>query len=596
MNVMKSTITVSLALALGCAPAYSQGTGFTFGVDWRGPVIGQQVSGAVQQVNEADILTFGPGAPGLGPLQAPSYAISADQLGLNRYALCVNHPPFFACGIEVDAISQGMDALISDTAALAGPLIPSGKVWFSVDEFAVGSPAGGLAPSVASEGGSIADGSADVFIVYGLGVGPVGPAGALAWIVGVFDGNGFPSAAPSGALYPGIGLTEPNLPFAIPSTGDNLDSLDVGGLLGFPATGIYITLDAAFVDPLSGIANAGSAIAQGVFAADILLVSVPAVSPTVFAAGPSLGLDLVGGPGSDDLDAMSIAENGNGTFDASSIPYDWVTGATDMVLFSVRRGSAVIGAPDSIFGAPIEPGDILTTPLPTAMGGLSPFPGIMFSAESLGLATTRTDQVAFGDDMDALDFESKPCFDCNNNGIEDAVDISTGASTDVNGDGVPDECEKVSEYCFCPSGSTCNNPNSTAGCANSHSAGAHLYFMGTTSVTADDLELVTDGVPPNKFGLYYMGGGTLSLPIGDGIRCVGSGGVGTFRYGVLNSGAGGVLSSGPGVAGDSCTQFNPPGCIVAGDTWYLQGWYRDPAGPCGGGFNFSNGIKVEFVP
>ena len=32
-------------------------------------------------------------------------------------------------------------------------------------------------------------------------------------------------------------------------------------------------------------------------------------------------------------------------------------------------------------------------------------------------------------------------FDCNQNGIEDAVDIATGSSSDANGNGVPDECE-----------------------------------------------------------------------------------------------------------------------------------------------------------
>jgi hypothetical protein len=32
-------------------------------------------------------------------------------------------------------------------------------------------------------------------------------------------------------------------------------------------------------------------------------------------------------------------------------------------------------------------------------------------------------------------------FDCNGNGIEDAVDIAVGASVDANGNGIPDECE-----------------------------------------------------------------------------------------------------------------------------------------------------------
>ena len=398
-------------------------------------------------------------------------------------------------------------------------------------------------------------------------------------------------------MYPGIGLSEPNTPGAIPPVGDNLDSLDVGGLLGFPPTGYYISLDAAFTDPLTTVVNSGSAAAQGVPPGGVLFVSAPGVAPLVYATPVSLGLDLAGGAGSDDIDALSIAENGVPGHQVSSVPYDWAGGMTDMVLFSVRRGSAVIGSPDSIFGAPIEPGDILTAPLPTALGGLSPFPGILYSAESLGLATARSGAVQFGDDMDALDMEAAPCFDCNNNGIEDAVDISTGGSSDANGNGVPDECENVTEYCSCSAmDAPCGNSNLAGGCANSATPGAHLYFMGTTSVSADDLELVTDGVPPNKFGLYYMGGGALTLPVGDGVRCVGSGGVGTFRYGVLSSGAGGVLAPGPGMVADSCMLFSPLGCITAGDTWYMQSWYRDPAGPCGSGFNFSNGIEVQFVP
>lgn len=36
---------------------------------------------------------------------------------------------------------------------------------------------------------------------------------------------------------------------------------------------------------------------------------------------------------------------------------------------------------------------------------------------------------------------SGPQFDCNGNGIEDAVDIAFGTSSDVDQNGVPDECE-----------------------------------------------------------------------------------------------------------------------------------------------------------
>ena len=32
-------------------------------------------------------------------------------------------------------------------------------------------------------------------------------------------------------------------------------------------------------------------------------------------------------------------------------------------------------------------------------------------------------------------------FDCNENGIEDSIDIALGSSSDVDLDGIPDECE-----------------------------------------------------------------------------------------------------------------------------------------------------------
>lgn len=35
----------------------------------------------------------------------------------------------------------------------------------------------------------------------------------------------------------------------------------------------------------------------------------------------------------------------------------------------------------------------------------------------------------------------EPSSDCNDNGIEDAVDIAIGYSSDLDGNGVPDECE-----------------------------------------------------------------------------------------------------------------------------------------------------------
>ena len=75
----------------------------------------------------------------------------------------------------------------------------------------------------------------------------------------------------------------------------------------------------------------------------------------------------------DDVDALVLLENGVAGYQASSTLYDWAGGATDMLFFSLRRGSGTIGQPDSIFGAPIEEGDILVPPV---AGGLNANPGI----------------------------------------------------------------------------------------------------------------------------------------------------------------------------------------------------------------------------
>ena len=192
---------------------------------------------------------------------------------------------------------------------------------------------------------------------------------------------------------------------------------------------VFFSLDSAFVDPLEAIVpppNFGTAAANGFVGGDVL-VGVPAAAPggpiALFAAAPLLGLDLILGPDTDDLDALKLAGNAILGYQPSIVPFDWLAGLSDMLLFSVRRNSAVIGLPDSIFGIPIEEGDVLTTPCPAGSvipgsgivcvgGGL---PGIFTAAEALGLATVRSgvfasygvinpiyNQDVWADDLDAL--------------------------------------------------------------------------------------------------------------------------------------------------------------------------------------------------
>jgi hypothetical protein len=271
-----------------------------------------------------------------------------------------------------------------------------------------------------------------------------------------------------------------------------------------------------------------------------------------------------------------------------------------MVLFSVRRGSPVIGMPDSFFGIPIEEGDILAPPLATASGGLTPFPAIFIAAENLGLATARSGLVPagfFADDLDALDVTQFLQRDCDGNGVEDAIEVALGAAADLNENGVPDVCEAgllVNPYCFCDEGAPCGNEDPTAGCANTTGAGATLAASGSTSVGLDDLLLTASGMAPGSFGIPFMGPAQIGrVPFGDGLRCVG----GTLRrFPVVAADATGTALIGPGLVAASIANFAPPGHITVGSTWSFQHWYRDPGGPCGTAYNVTNAVAATFVP
>jgi hypothetical protein len=103
-------------------------------------------------------------------------------------------------------------------------------------------------------------------------------------------------------------------------------------------------------------------------------------------------------------------------------------------------------------------------------------------------------------------------------------------------------------------------------------------------------------LPRNGAAYVFEGGGAIDVPFGDGRRCVGSGGVGLFRFlPPMSSGSSGTITLGPGIATRSLG-FSAAGRIAAGQTWYFQGWYRDPMGPCGTAFNLSNGVAATFGP
>lgn len=162
--------------------------------------------------------------------------------------------------------------------------------------------------------------------------------------------------------------------------------------------------------------------------------------------------------------------------------------------------------------------------------------------------------------------------DCNLNGIDDAVDILSGTSTDTDSDGVPDECVcTVTTYCSA-------NPNSTG-------LTAHIYAQGSTSVAANNLRLVSENCPPNQFGIFIYSLDAGESPFGPGFLCL-TGQI--IRLPVVNSGSGAAT-----YLVHNTTLPNPNGQLTGGSTWHFQFWHRDIVAP---GFNLSDGMTIVFCP
>ena len=587
-----SSIFVGLVFA---GSASAQDLPISFSIDWHGPTISATSPAGGAALTEADILAPASGVPTFGPLDNPVTRITGGELGLSRYTMCLGHQPGTPCGIEVDAFSYGRAARILNDSDFRY------RLFFTVDEYAIGGQ-GVLPPSIQTEGPA-GDIGADILIGEQLPPGPVPPGPGLHAIL--YDGNGLTSA--TGFAKFGLGLEEPNvpdsgLPGASSDFGDNIDAISIGHEPVLDDL-VLFSVDAGFLDPRVMLPNSGTAGFEGVSGADILVHRIGMQGYVNYASADQLGLDLQGA-GTDDLDALTVAENGIPGFQPSQQPYDWVSGLgpgmiSDMVLFSVRRGSDVIGEIDSIQGLEIQEGDILTTPLPMALGGLSPNPGIFIAAEALGMAVCRGGGGP-ADDANGLSVDDLVPIgnDCNSNGREDSVDIACGGSLDVNMNGIPDECELLgTAACTCDGLGPCGNDAATTGCLTSAGTGAFIDMTaGSTSVFADDLVLTAFDVPANRPGLFFMGGSLVNLPFGDGRRCVGAGGVGVRRFPVQNSGPSGTFVLGDELADFTCTQFPPPGCIDSGDTFHFQAWFRDPPGPCGSGFNLSGSWSVTFTP
>lgn len=573
-------MSISPALYVVWACAAPLAAQVTFSIDYGGPTNGFPDSLLGTPITEGDILAPNGGTPALGPLGRPGLSISggAGGLGLALYPLGP---------IEVDALSYGQDG-----PAFPVPVMNITMQWrWSVDEFVmgIGVPA---APNVDSEGDLGArEASADVFIPSVTLPGPQPPGATPGDNVGTLDGNGF--IGPSGFGYPGVGLIDWNPPGPPPDLGDNIDALNVDGPADPPV--VYFSLSSAFTDPLLGVANSGAAVAHGFRGGDVLR-KVGAAPPELYAQAMLLGLDS-GGVDTDDLDALIIRENGMPGYQPSMMPYDWLgPGGKDLLLFSVRRGSALVMSTtqDAFYGTPIEEGDILY-PVP---GGP---PGIWYAAENLGMNTNRSSGVLYGDDLDGLDLTNEPTIDCNGDGFEDAwniafggaqdcnknglidsCEIAAGTSSDIDGNGVPDECEcgAVGTYCTAK--------------VNSLSCIPIIWSKGTpcascpTPFTIDAVDIVSF-----KNGLLFYGLGTASIDFMGGTLCV----MPPLKRTSLMNSAGVPPSTCSGsYMFDMQAEISISPLLPPGSTAYAQYWYRDPSIGDGTGVGLTNATMFTVCP
>lgn len=550
---------LSLAASAAAASAHAQATnGITvFSIDYRSITVSVPDTFTGAPITEGDVLAAAALIPQLGPLPVPGTletgGVAAPQgLALGLHGPCVGHLPGTPCGVDVDALSHGMDRIL-------GPTIPgtagAAHIAFSVGLRSIG--VSGFPPDVWDEGQCL-ENSADVYVAGFLPPAPVAPFPGINF--GIIDGNGLANCTGTGA-FPGVGLVEPNL---ASNPGDNIDALDMDVPdAAFPRTTCsFFSLDGLIFDPVTLVPGSGSAQAHGFLPGDVLVTN-PGGVPQLYAGAMQLGLDLPPLlPGSDDLDALILCENGINGYQRSTVPYDWTTGASDMLLFSVRRGSALIGTPDSFFGLPIQPGDILT---PT--GALGTPPGIWIAAEALGLVTFRPNpSISNGDEVDGLDSLQEP----------DA--------------GTP-FCGTAGTIGTCPCG---NNGFPGRGCGNSvNAAGAILWGNGFPSISNDTVILHASGMPATATCLLYQGTTALGSGVvfGDGLRCVG----GVQQRFPLRTAWCGNRSFGNGVPGDPSLSVYFG--ITSPTTLHYQVWYRDSAVFCTPNvFNLSNGYRITWVP
>lgn len=226
--------------------------------------------------------------------------------------------------------------------------------------------------------------------LYSVTLGAVGlPASPIAFeaLIGTPPSQFFPGPPlgplppePEGDIFrmagPPFGIVAASVPLAFPPFA--VDEFALGLNVGDDLAGLMMRVPPAAIGAAYyslGLGGLGPAAAYA--PADIISPLLPLGVP--WAPAPALGLDLFGGPGSDDIDALLVQDLGiPGFFDPA-----------DFVAFSLTPASATLAAP-----VPYAPGggDLL---VPDGPADPDPFPDIFIPAVAFGLAPF--------DNLDAID-------------------------------------------------------------------------------------------------------------------------------------------------------------------------------------------------
>lgn len=131
---------------------------------------------------------------------------------------------------------------------------------------------------------------------------------------------------------------------------------------------------------------------------------------------------------------------------------------------------------------------------------------------------------------------------------------------------------------------------------NSSGSAARLYTDGPISVNLNELNLLIEGGVPNELATFFCGPEIAQMPAGDGYLCVSPGATGFLRLsGPLMIDGDGVLLHRLDLSQGRIGSAGPFAWEV-GSRWVVQAHIRDPLGPGGTGYTFTDALDITLVP